>query len=96
MHVVWRANDHSVNLLVQRIEHLTVIAETLGVGVRFERVSRSLLIHIAERNNVFTFNAVQIVGSTSADADESDIQPLVWGASPQHRRQLHRRNTGHA
>jgi hypothetical protein len=50
--VVRRGDHDGIDLLVHRVEHLAEIAEPFGVGERFERLGRPLVVDVAQRHDV--------------------------------------------
>ena len=82
VHMVGNADDDRVDLPVQRIEHLAVIAESLGLGIALERVGRALLVHVAKRDDVLAGHLAEVLGPLPSAADDGEVQPVVRFRAP--------------
>ena len=77
VHMVGDAHDHGVDLRVHRVEHPAVIAESLCPGEASEGVCCALVIHVAERDDVFVGQLVEVRSALTAATDDGQIQPFV-------------------
>ena len=80
--MIGNADDDRVNLLVQRLEHLAVIAEALRLGIALERVSRALLVHVAKRDDVLAGHLAEVLSALPSATDDGEVQPVVRFGAP--------------
>jgi hypothetical protein len=59
------------------IVHLAKINQLASFGVAFSGFVQTVLIHVAQDDDVFRFDAFQISGSATARADDRQIEFVV-------------------
>ena len=72
--MVGRPDNDRVDLRVQLVEHLAKVAVTLRVRVFVVRRGSATIIHVGQRDDILTADAVDIVGSPAARTDGHNIQ----------------------
>ena len=80
------------------VQHSPKVRELPGVGIFFEHGRRVILVHVAQRHDIFAGHRADVVAALSADADAGKIEFPVRGraaAQPQDRAwQDHKRGGG--
>ncbi len=91
-----RADDDRVDVVGPVVE-LSIIGVRPDLSVLLGRASQVLSIHITQRNGMnvaVPHHRPQITSTSSTDADERQVEPLVRIGAAQNRRRGQRRGTG--
>jgi len=72
-------DDDGINLLVHLVQHLTKVVVFPGFWESGKGIAGTLLVHIAQCDDVFPFarEVVKVGASPSADPDDGDVEFLV-------------------
>src|SRR5262249_51965023 len=92
VHVVRRANDYPLDLAAHIIEHLAVIAKTLGPWVKLESRRSAALVHVAQGHDMLFGQRAQVVEPTAPTTDESELQFCGSGLRTRGRRWIRQPN----
>ena len=80
MRVVRRGDRHGVNAL--EVQHAPVVEELLRARVGLAGLVQEDLVHVAERDDVFMGDVVEVVAGLVGGADGGDVQLLIGRHGP--------------
>ena len=82
MHVIGCAHHDRVDLLLEFLQHLTIVRVLGCLRVFGVRGGGTTLVHIAQRDDILVCHGSQIIGAASARPDHRDSQFLVLLITP--------------
>ncbi len=74
--VVGCRDDNGVDILLL-LQHDAVVGVELGARVSFDRLGRVVRVDVAEGDDVFGLELVQVIGALAADADAGDVELIA-------------------
>jgi hypothetical protein len=81
VHVIGCGDDDGVDVSADVVEHDAEILEDAGPGIGFGCFGGSVPIHVAQGDDVFGFEPVEIGVAATADADEGEVESVIGGGA---------------
>jgi hypothetical protein len=75
--MIGSANHYRIDLLVHIVKHFAKVMELRHARVLVKRCSRAATIYIAECDDVFSRNALQVRRTSPAGANNCNVELLV-------------------